>query len=139
MSLADPPPTSASRCSRAWRCGSDWPPASFVPLYPSFAHIVGPAAQGGDGRWNRDRAQRSVLAEHPAGVFNLIPIPPLDGYGILGLFLTEGGALRLQEWRAQIRSFALIGLIVAWQVFDRFFPPIFAAATDALYAGITVP
>jgi hypothetical protein len=33
----------------------------------------------------------------------------------------------------------LIGLIVAWQVFDRFYPPIFAAATDALYAGITLP
>jgi Zn-dependent protease len=112
---------------------------SFVPIYPSFAHIVGPATQ--DGTADGIATVLSVLFSLNVllGVFNLIPIPPLDGYGILGLFLTEGGALKLQEWRGQIRSFALIGLIIAWQVFDRFFPPIFAAATDALYAGITLP
>jgi Zn-dependent protease len=111
----------------------------FVPLYPSFAHIVGPAAPGGTADGIATVLSVLFSLNILLGVFNLIPIPPLDGYGILGLFLTEGGALKLQEWRAQIRSFALIGLIVAWQVFDRFYPPIFAAATDALYAGITLP
>jgi Zn-dependent protease len=112
---------------------------SFVPLYPSFAHIVGPAVQNGTSDGIATVLSVLFSLNILLGVFNLIPIPPLDGYGILGLFLTEGGALKLQEWRVQIRSFALIGLIVAWQVFDRFYPPIFAAATDALYAGITLP
>ena len=112
---------------------------SFVPLYPSFAHLVGSAAQGGAADGIATVLSVLFSLNILLGVFNLIPIPPLDGYGILGLFLTEGGALKLQEWRAQIRSFALIGLIVAWQVFDRFYPQIFAAATNALYAGITPP
>jgi Zn-dependent protease len=69
------------------------------------------------------------------GVFNLIPIPPLDGYGILGLFTSQQGALRLQQLRFQIRTFAIIGLVIAWQVFERVFPPVFAAAGRMLYYG----
>jgi Zn-dependent protease len=113
---------------------------SFVPLYPSFAHIVGPA-QPQNGAADGIAVVLSVLFSLNIllGVFNLFPIPPLDGYGILGLFLSERGALKLQEWRAQIRAFALIGLLVAWRLFDTVYPPIFAAATNALYAGITVP
>jgi len=112
---------------------------SFVPLYPSFAHIVGPAQQNGTA--DGIAVVLSVLFSLNIllGVFNLIPIPPLDGYGIMGLFLTEAGALKLQEWRGQVRSFALIGLLVAWRLFDTFYPPIFSAATDALYTGITLP
>jgi Zn-dependent protease len=69
------------------------------------------------------------------GVFNLIPIPPLDGYGILGLFVSEAGALKLQQWRFQMRSASIIGLVIAWTLFDRIFPSFFAAAARLLYVG----
>jgi Zn-dependent protease len=70
------------------------------------------------------------------GTFNLIPFPPLDGYGILGLFVSEKGALRLQEWRYKVGGMAILGLIVAWQIFNRVFPPVFDWATRVFYVGV---
>jgi Zn-dependent protease len=71
------------------------------------------------------------------GCFNLIPFPPLDGYGVLGLFTSEQGALKLQELRARMGGFGIIGLVIAWQFFDRIYPPLFDFATRAFYIGYT--
>ena len=43
-------------------------------------------------------------------VFNLFPIPPLDGAGALGVLLTESAARRLQETFASA-ALALFGLL----------------------------
>jgi Zn-dependent protease len=59
------------------------------------------------------------------GFFNLIPFPPLDGYGVLGLFLSDAGAVRLQQLRIQMGMFAFLGLVLAWRVFDGIFPDLF--------------
>lgn len=67
------------------------------------------------------------------GFFNLLPIPPLDGFGAAGLFLSERAALRLQEFGQQMGMFSLIGLMVAWRVFDPLFGPIFSFALNLLY------
>jgi len=58
------------------------------------------------------------------GCFNLLPFPPLDGYGVLGLFTSESMALKLQSWRAQFRAFAIIGLILGWRLIDSVYYPI---------------
>ncbi len=58
------------------------------------------------------------------GCFNLLPFPPLDGYGVLGLFTSERMALRLQEWRIQFRAFTIIGLILGWRMLDYVYDPI---------------
>lgn len=108
---------------------------SFVPLEPSFLHIVGPAGQSGVAEGITTILSILFSLNILLGTFNLIPIPPLDGYGILGLFVTDAGALKLQEWRMQMRTFAIIGLVVAWQVFDRLFVPVFSFGIGALYAG----
>jgi hypothetical protein len=34
------------------------------------------------------------------------------------------------------RNFALLGLLVAWKIFDQLFQPIFSFALHTLYAGI---
>jgi Zn-dependent protease len=62
------------------------------------------------------------------GCFNLLPFPPLDGYGVLGLFTSEAGALKLQEWRIQFRSFAIIGLILGWRLIDSVYFPMLRTA-----------
>jgi Zn-dependent protease len=49
------------------------------------------------------------------GVFNLLPVPPLDGYSVLGLFLPERTFLRFLEW-VRTPMFSLIGFIIALQV-----------------------
>jgi len=69
------------------------------------------------------------------GIFNLIPFPPLDGYGVLGLFTTEAGALKLDEFRAKIRSFSIIGLLLGWRLLDMYYDPLLKAGIDAAYLG----
>ncbi|MBZ5596212.1 MAG: site-2 protease family protein [Acidobacteriia bacterium] len=67
------------------------------------------------------------------GTFNLLPIPPLDGYGALGLFVTDNGARRLEEMRQRARSYSFIGLLLGWQLFAKIYEPLFTLALQALY------
>ena len=67
------------------------------------------------------------------GVFNLMPIPPLDGFGAVGLLLPENAAARFQELAQRMRGLSMIGLLIAWQVFNPIFEPIYSLALRALY------
>jgi Zn-dependent protease len=68
------------------------------------------------------------------GVFNLIPFPPLDGFAVLGLFVTEGISLKLMDWRDSMGGFMMIGIFVAWKIFDKLFEPVFITGVRFLYA-----
>jgi Zn-dependent protease len=70
------------------------------------------------------------------GVFNLLPIPPLDGFGAVGLLLSEEAAGKFQSFGQQLRGFSMIGLLIAWKVFDPVFSPIFTLSLRALYPGL---
>jgi Zn-dependent protease len=107
----------------------------FAPLYPSPAHIVGSVGQAGAADGIATVLSLMFSLNVLLGFFNLIPFPPLDGYGVLGLFATERGALRLQEWRMKMGAFGFLGLIIAWQFFDRAYPQLFDTATRLFYAG----
>lgn len=111
---------------------------AFVPVIPSPAHIVVAASQSGLADGVATILSIFFSLNILLGIFNLIPFPPLDGYGVLGLFLTEGGALRLQEMRMKMGAFSLLGMLVAWQVFNRYYPDLFALATNLFYAGYTL-
>jgi Zn-dependent protease len=52
-------------------------------------------------------------------VFNLIPLPPLDGSGILPMFMGEKTGRKYMDL---IRSsgLSMIGLFIAWKLFDLF-------------------
>jgi Zn-dependent protease len=65
-------------------------------------------------------------------VFNLLPVPPLDGSNVPFLFLSERAA---ETYREVVLSpgFRMIGLMVAWRIFGPLFQPIFAASVDLLY------
>ena len=108
---------------------------SFVPASPSFTQIVGPATQGGIGEGVATILSIFFSLNILLGFFNLIPFPPLDGYGVLGLFTTESGALRLQEFRVKMGVFSIIGLVVAWQLFDRIYPNLFVTGIRLFYSG----
>jgi Zn-dependent protease len=56
-------------------------------------------------------------------IFNLIPIPPLDGFPALALFLPEETALRLFDLGYQIRRFSFLILLLGWQYFGRILDP----------------
>jgi Zn-dependent protease len=65
-------------------------------------------------------------------VFNLIPFPPLDGAGAVGLLFSEAGARRVQE-RLRSPQLAFVGLLLAWLAMRRIFGPIHRFAVNLLY------
>ena len=65
-------------------------------------------------------------------VFNLIPVPPLDGSEVLSLFLRESTAQRYRDLMAQPTA-QIVGLIVAWNLIGVVLSPIHAAALNLLY------
>jgi Zn-dependent protease len=69
-------------------------------------------------------------------VFNLIPLPPLDGSGIVTLFMSEETAEKYTAFLSQPGA-ALIGLIVAWQAVGFVMMPVRDAALKILYPGLT--
>jgi Zn-dependent protease len=68
-------------------------------------------------------------------VFNLIPFPPLDGSGVLPVVLPERAMNAYRSLLAGRPVLAWAGIIGAWMIFDRVFPPIWLAAVNLLYPG----
>jgi len=67
-------------------------------------------------------------------VFNLIPLPPLDGSSVLTLFLSDRLAERYEQMvrRPGLRIF---GLILAWNVVGIVLGPVHVLAVRVLYPG----
>lgn len=69
--------------------------------------------------------------------FNLLPLPPLDGSGVVPLFLGPGATRRYQNFIWHTPALALVGFLIAWQLFGTIFNPIFFAALGLLYPGVS--
>jgi Zn-dependent protease len=67
-------------------------------------------------------------------LFNLLPLPPLDGSGALPLLLSEDLSHRMRALASQ-PMLGLIGFVIAWRVFGPIFDPIFTFALNVLYPG----
>jgi Zn-dependent protease len=67
-------------------------------------------------------------------VFNLIPLPPLDGSDALLLFLNERDAQRYMDF-VHNSGFRIIGLIIAWHVLDVVLDPVHTLSLNILYPG----
>lgn len=64
--------------------------------------------------------------------FNLLPLPPLDGSGIVPLLLPTSAA---RSYLVALRQplLSLLGIIVAWKLFGTIFAPILGLALGLLY------
>jgi Zn-dependent protease len=67
------------------------------------------------------------------GAFNLIPVPPLDGFSVLGIFLPEQATLKLMNLRDSMGGMTMLGVLVAWRLFDYIFEPVFITGLRLLY------
>jgi len=65
-------------------------------------------------------------------LFNLIPVPPLDGAGVLsGFFPATFGSL--YERMRKMPAFEFLGLLLAWQIFPFIAAPAFRVVLGLLY------
>ena len=69
------------------------------------------------------------------GVFNLLPLPPLDGASVLRGFATRrlGGVF---DSLSANPAFSIVGLVVAWRVFPMFAGPLFSAVLAVLHPNV---
>ena len=63
-------------------------------------------------------------------LFNLLPVPPLDGASAATLLMSEGTGRRFREFT---HSWGFIGLLLAWYLFRQIFDPLFVLSLNALY------
>src|SRR5262245_36677910 len=68
-------------------------------------------------------------------VFNLLPLPPLDGSAVIAMFMSDDLARRYQELLRQ-PMMSMVGILVAWNVFHPIFEPVHLLAIQLLYPGV---
>ncbi|MEP6662447.1 MAG: site-2 protease family protein [Verrucomicrobiota bacterium] len=68
-------------------------------------------------------------------LFNLLPLPPLDGSSLPLLFLSRETAARYNE-ALRHPAFSMIGFLVAWKIFGVIYSPIHLFAINLLYPGV---
>ncbi|MEO8899972.1 MAG: site-2 protease family protein [Polyangiaceae bacterium] len=65
-------------------------------------------------------------------LFNLLPIPPMDGAGVLsGLF--PDSVAKLYERMNAVPAFSILGLVLAWQLAPYVIDPVWSTALRLLY------
>ena len=108
----------------------------FAPESVRFGEIVGTSA----GAWWPAVAlvlgvvfSLNVLL----AAFNLLPLPPLDGSGAVPLLLSDEASGRYMRFIWGNPMLALVGMLVAWQLFGAIFHPIFLGAVNLLYPGVS--
>ena len=102
-----------------------------VPRYFSFTRVM----TGTAGYWASAAVLLSMLfvLNLILGVFNLLPVPPLDGSGAVLLFLRQDQVASYQNLlRHPLMS--LVGLLVAWYLFSPVLWPVLRVALHLLYS-----
>ncbi len=67
------------------------------------------------------------------GVFNLLPVPPLDGFTAAALLMSEEKAQRFEAVGRGMRNVSYAGLLLSWRVFGILYEPVFTLALRLLY------
>ena len=68
------------------------------------------------------------------GIFNLLPLPPLDGAAVFGVFLPERLSAAVKDAGTN-PMISMLGLIVAWQFFPLLTDPLFGLLLRLVHPG----
>ncbi|MFO1184358.1 MAG: site-2 protease family protein [Bauldia sp.] len=104
------------------------------PAFLSFTSIVD---AGPESFWPGVAAVLSVVfsINLVMAVFNLLPLPPLDGSAAVNLFLGERARLGYQRL-IDTGIVQIVGLLLAWRFFGTLFAPVFRFALRVLYPEV---
>ena len=97
-----------------------------TPDHVTFSHLVDAASGAGWLTGLGDLLSVLLVLNLLLFVFNMLPLPPLDGATALGGLLPERAALGLRQFFSS-PAFSLLGIFIAWQLFPHFARPIFSA------------
>ncbi|MFQ5746733.1 MAG: site-2 protease family protein [Gemmatimonadota bacterium] len=99
-----------------------------------FSRVTGAVAPGA---WTGAGLMLSVLFSMNLVLvlLNLLPFPPLDGSGAIPLLLSPEATERYRSF-VQRRGLGWIGILVAWQLFDRIYHPMFLLSVNLLYPHV---
>ncbi|HKT81676.1 MAG TPA: site-2 protease family protein, partial [Vicinamibacterales bacterium] len=108
----------------------------YPPDSAGFGELVGTAK---DGLWPGLGAFISIVFSMNLvmACLNMFPLPPLDGSGVALLFMSESTAMRYQMLLWGTPMFSMLGMLVAWRVFDVVFFPVFWVFVGTLYPGVS--
>ncbi|MDH3497271.1 MAG: site-2 protease family protein [Gemmatimonadota bacterium] len=100
-----------------------------------FAHV---ARATGGGLWAAVAFVLGVFFSLNLVLFalNIIPLPPLDGSAAVPLLLSDRATEKYQQFLWNQPGLAWIGILIAWQVFDQIFNPLFLLVVNLLYPGV---
>lgn len=70
------------------------------------------------------------------GCFNLLPVPPLDGFSAIGVILPERAMEMWDRFGETIRPYSFLFLILGWRLFSTLYWPIFETGVRLLYPGL---
>jgi Zn-dependent protease len=74
------------------------------------------------------------------GCFNLLPIPPLDGFGALTVFTDSAGALSLMRFRVKLRGFGMLaGILIASSALGYVYAPLLESGVRLIYLFYRFP
>jgi Zn-dependent protease len=104
-----------------------------APPSANFSRIIASAASG-DADFLATLLSVLLMLNVLLGVFNLLPLPPLDGGSVFSIFLPEDLGRRLRELQSN-GMFSLLGLLVAWRVFPYLTNPIFSTVLKLVHPG----
>jgi len=104
-----------------------------APDAVNFDHVV--VAQDPGTIWRAFAFMCSVVFSLNLllATFNLLPVPPIDGSGVLPLFVGMDAGRRYQEFIRSQPAFSLLGLVLAWKLFDYIFHPIWLFAVNLVH------
>lgn len=105
-----------------------------APESVAFEHLVDPVREG---PWSALAFFLSAMYSLNLllFVFNLFPVPPLDGSGVVPLFLSDEMTTRYQQAIWGNPQIGFIGILVAWYAFDFVFSPVWNMAINVLLPG----
>jgi Zn-dependent protease len=66
--------------------------------------------------------------------FNLMPLPPLDGSGVVPLLLSRERALAYMDF-IHGNHLSFLGILLAWKAFDHIFGPVHLFFVNLMYPG----